>query len=124
MDYGVDHYQYEWEKEIGLPWDNPEAYTKISPFFKLKNVRTPTLIMCGQEDFNVPLVNSEQFYQGLKRLGVDTMLIIYPDQSHGFTRPSYQKDRFQRWLAWYGHYLQGQPNKVPERSKTPEAETK
>jgi dipeptidyl aminopeptidase/acylaminoacyl peptidase len=113
VDYGVDHYQYEWEKELGLPWENPEAYIKISPFFKIKNVKTPTLIMCGQEDVNVPFVNSEQFYQALKRLGVDTMFVVYPGQPHSFFKPSYQRDRLERWLAWFGHYLQGQPNKVP-----------
>lgn len=115
MDYGVDHYQNEWEVELGLPWDKPDAYTKISPFFKIKNVTTPTLILCGKEDVNVPLVNSEQLYQALKRLGVDTMLIVYPGEFHGLSTPSYHKDRYERYLAWYGHYLKGEPDKVPKR---------
>jgi dipeptidyl aminopeptidase/acylaminoacyl peptidase len=117
MNYGTDHYQYEWEKEIGLPWEKPDNYLKISPYFLIHKVTTPTLIMCGEKDWNVPLINSEQMYQSLRRLGVDTMLIVYPGQYHGFDIPSYDIDRLERWLAWFGHYLQGKPNKVPERKK-------
>jgi dipeptidyl aminopeptidase/acylaminoacyl peptidase len=117
LDYGVDHYQYEWEKEVGFPWEKPEAYLKMSPFFNIENVKTPTLVMCGESDQNVPLVNSEQIYQALRRLGIDTMLVIYPGQPHGIYTPSYQKDRLQRYLAWFNHYLKGSPNKVPVAAK-------
>jgi dipeptidyl aminopeptidase/acylaminoacyl peptidase len=113
LDYGVDHYQYEWEKELGLPWAKPELYQKLSPFFSIDKVKTPTLFMCGDSDQNVPLVNSEQLYQALKKLGIETMLIVYPGEPHGFSVPSYQEDRFRRYLAWMGHYLKGAPNKVP-----------
>ena len=76
-------------------------------------LKTPTLVVCGEKDWNVPLVNSEQLYLSLLRLGVDTMLLVYPDQPHSFTRPSYIKDRYQRYAAWYDHYLQGAKEKVP-----------
>ena len=56
-------------------------------------------------------------YQALRRLGVDTMLIVYPGQYHGFDVPSYEIDRFERYLAWFGHYLQGLPGKVPEKKQ-------
>jgi len=113
LDYGVDHYQYEWEWEVGLPWEKPEKYLKMSPFFSITNVKTPTLVMCGSSDQNVPLVNSEQLYQALKRIGIDTMLIVYPDQPHGIYVPSYQKDRLKRYLAWVDHYLKGAPDRIP-----------
>ncbi len=103
--YGTDHYQYEWETELGLPWRNVELWTKMSPWFQVDKVKTPTLILCGQDDVNVPLLNSEQLYQALRRLGVPTELIIYPGQNHGIRKPSYQKDRFERYLAWYDRYL-------------------
>ena len=64
-------------------------------------ITTPTLFMVGDKDFNVPLLNSEQMYQALRSRGVDTRLVIYPGQFHGLTRPSFLKDRMQRWLAWY-----------------------
>ncbi len=113
LDYGVDHYQYEWELEIGLPWEKPELYMKLSPFFNIHKVKTPTLVVCGEADQNVPLVNSEQIFQALRRIGIDTMLVVYPDQPHGIYTPSYQKDRYLRYVAWFDHYLKGAPGKVP-----------
>jgi len=47
----------------------------------------------------------EQMYQGLKSLGVETQLVVYPGQFHGLTTPSYMRDRNERYLAWYGKYL-------------------
>jgi dipeptidyl aminopeptidase/acylaminoacyl peptidase len=106
--YGTDHYQHEWEKELGLPWENRELYLKLSPITRVDKIVTPTLIMCGELDWNVPLNQSEQLYQSLRRLGRDTMLVIYPGQSHGIRKPTYQKDRYERYLEWYGRLLKGE----------------
>jgi len=106
--YGTDHYQREWEAELGLPWKNAEAWTRISPFFQVDKITTPTLILNGADDVNVPLLNAEQLYQALRRLGRETELVIYPGQGHGIAKPSYQKDRYERYLAWYGKYLKGE----------------
>lgn len=106
--YGTDHYQREWEGELGLPWKNTDLWVRLSPFFYVEKVTTPTLILCGQEDWNVPLLNSEQLYQALRRLGrVDTELVVYPGQGHSIAKPSYQKDRYERYVAWYDKYLKG-----------------
>lgn len=105
MDYGVDQYVLDWEAEVGKPWEKPARYMELSPYFHLDQVKTPTLVVCGQEDWNVPLINSEQLYLSLRRLGVDTQLIVYPEQPHEFWRPSYIKDRMQRYVAWYDRYL-------------------
>ena len=56
-------------------------------------------------DFNVPAVGSEQMYQALKTLGVPTQFIVYPGQHHGLTVPSYLKDRYTRYLDWFGKYM-------------------
>jgi dipeptidyl aminopeptidase/acylaminoacyl peptidase len=118
--YGTDHYQYEWEKELGLPWRNAALWQRLSPFFQVEKVTTPTLVLCGREDMNVPLLASEQLYQALRRLGVPTELVIYPDQNHGIETPSYFKDRYDRYLAWYDRYLK--PAAVPPTSAAaPEA---
>ena len=61
--------------------------------------------MNGEVDWNVPALNSEQLYQALRRLGRETELVIYPDQSHGIRRPTYQQDRYERYLAWYDRYV-------------------
>ena len=59
----------------------------------------------GEKDFNVPLLGSEQMYQALRSLGVESELVIYPNQYHGITTPSYKKDRLERYVAWYDKFL-------------------
>jgi dipeptidyl aminopeptidase/acylaminoacyl peptidase len=103
--YGHDHYQRHWEAELGLPWENREAWERISPFNSVERIVTPTLIMGGERDWNVPILNSEQLYQALRRLGRGTQLVVYPGQPHGLRVPSYQKDRLERYLAWYDKYV-------------------
>ena len=106
--YGHDHYQRLWEYELGLPWENRALYDKLSPFYKVTSITTPTLIMGGEIDWNVPVINSEQLYQALKRVGkVPTELVVYPGEYHGFITPSHIKDRLERYLAWYAHYVKG-----------------
>ena len=81
---------------------------KISyPFYHAERMTTPTLFMCGEKDFNVPLLNSEQMYQALRATGVPTKLVIYPGQFHGLTVPSYVRDRLQRHVEWDDRYLLG-----------------
>jgi dipeptidyl aminopeptidase/acylaminoacyl peptidase len=104
--YGVDEYITQYENEIGPPWKSQDLWIKISyPFFHADRIRTPTLFLGGDKDFNVPLVGGEQMYQALKSLGIDTELVIYPNQFHGITTPSYKVDRLQRYLDWYAKYL-------------------
>jgi dipeptidyl aminopeptidase/acylaminoacyl peptidase len=104
--YGVDQYISQYNNEIGTPWTSIDRYLKISyPLLKANRIKTPTLFMSGEKDFNVPTAGSEQMYQALRTLGIPTELIIYPGQFHGITVPSYQKDRLDRWLDWFGKYL-------------------
>ena len=105
--YGHDHYQYQWEQELGLPWRNADAWERISPFNDVENIVTPTLIMGGEKDWNVPILNSEQLYQALRRLGRTTQLVVYPGEHHGIRKPTFQKDRLERYLAWYAQYVKG-----------------
>ena len=104
--YGTDHYQYEYEAELGLPWKTTSAWLKLSkPFLEADKIKTPTLFLCGEVDWNVPLINSEQMYQALRRLGVPSELVVYPGESHGIRVPTYQKDRLERYVAWYDRFL-------------------
>ena len=103
--YGHDHYQLTWELELGLPWENAPAWERISPFNDVANITTPTLWMGGSHDWNVPILNSEQMYQAMKRLGRETQLVVYPGEHHGIGRPSFRKDRMERWLDWFEKYL-------------------
>ncbi|HEX4852401.1 MAG TPA: S9 family peptidase, partial [Puia sp.] len=104
--YGVDQYIVQYNNEIGPPWKSIDKYLKISyPLLQADKIKTPTLFMSGEKDFNVPSAGSEQMYQALRSTGIETQLIIYPGQFHGISVPSYQKDRLERFIAWYGKYL-------------------
>ena len=104
--YGTDQYIRDYELELGKPWEKPETWMRVSyPFFHADRIVTPTLFLVGQQDFNVPLLGSEQMYQALKSRGVDTQLVVYPGEYHGLKRPSFIRDRLQRYLDWYGARL-------------------
>ncbi len=69
--YGTDQYVREYEAELGVPWKAADTWVKLSvPFLHADRISTPTLFLCGDKDFNVPLLNSEQMYQALRSLGV------------------------------------------------------
>ena len=104
--YGSDQYIRQYEQEIGVPWKATDLWLRISyPFFKADRIKTPTLFLGGDRDFNVPIIGGEQMYQALKSLGVETQLVIYPGQFHGISLPSYVRDRYVRYLAWYDKFL-------------------
>jgi len=106
--YGHDEYQKDYELELDHPWENRAAWDHVSaPFFNLNKITTPTLFVGGEIDWNVPILGGEQMYQGLKRLGRTTELVVYPGEYHDFRTPSHIKDRLERFLAWYGYYVKG-----------------
>jgi dipeptidyl aminopeptidase/acylaminoacyl peptidase len=114
--YGHDHYQRDYETELGHPWQNKAGWEHVSPFYRVANITTPTLFMGGEIDWNVPILGGEQMYQALKILGRPTELVVYPGEYHEFKTPSHIKDRLERYLAWYAHYVKGDPN--PARPPT------
>ena len=106
--YGADQYIFQYENELGVPWKSRELWVKISyPFFQADRIKTPTLFLGGEKDFNVPLIGSEQMYQALKSQGIDTQLVIYPGQFHSIRQPSYARDRLDRYVKWYDAHLKG-----------------
>ena len=117
--YGTDQYIIQYDYEIGPPWKAFDTYVKLSyPFLHADRIKTPTLFLGGERDFNVPVQGGQQMYQALRSLGIDTQLIIYPNETHGIQRPSYQKDRLERYLAWYDKYLKSSPHAtVAERER-------
>ena len=104
--YGTDQYISQYEPELGKPWENIQKWLDVSyPFFKVKEIKTPTLFMASQNDFNVPVVGAEQMYQAFKSVGIPTQLIIYPNQNHGIRVPSYLVHRFNSHLEWFKKYM-------------------
>lgn len=116
--YGHDMYQHWYETELGLPWETRELWERLSPFNYIQNVKTPTLFACGEKDWNVPVQNSEQLYQALRRRGVTTQLVVYPGEHHGGWSYPHEKDFLKRRLAWYDKYVKGSASdSVNESSK-------
>jgi dipeptidyl aminopeptidase/acylaminoacyl peptidase len=104
--YGVDQYVLQYDNELGQPWKNQQKWIDISyPFYHADKIKTPVLFMSGLRDFNVPTAGSEQMYMALKSQNLPAELILYPNQFHGISVPSYQVDRLQRYIEWYGKYL-------------------
>jgi dipeptidyl aminopeptidase/acylaminoacyl peptidase len=107
--YGSDQYALQYNKELGPPWRNQETWIKVSyPFFHADRIRTPTLFLGGEKDFNVPIAGGEQMYQALRTLGIPTQLVVYPGQFHLLTQPGFIRDRLQRWFSWFDRYLKPQ----------------
>jgi dipeptidyl aminopeptidase/acylaminoacyl peptidase len=115
--FGHDQYQKDYETELGPPWENKALWDRISPFYRVASITTPTLFMGGEIDWNVPILGGEQMYQALKRLGRTTELVVYPDEYHEFKTPSHIKDRLDRQLAWYAHFVKG--DSTPARPSPP-----
>jgi dipeptidyl aminopeptidase/acylaminoacyl peptidase len=122
--YGHDQYVLDYETELGRPWEKRPVWDHVSMYWKVANVTTPTLFMGGDIDWNVPILGSEQMYQSLKSLAKETQLVVYPGEYHEFKTPSHLKDRMERYLVWYAHYVKadGSParpvEKPPEKAKT------
>jgi len=106
--FGHDHYQLGNELEWGNPWENRDLWEELSPWNHIGEVTTPTLFMGGESDWNVPILNSEQMYQALRRRGIATRLVVYPGQPHGLRVPSYNVHRYREYLAWYDRYVKGE----------------
>ncbi|HEY0941560.1 MAG TPA: S9 family peptidase [Steroidobacter sp.] len=93
-----------------MPWEDPDAYWSRSPLSLVGSVKTPTLVVVGDQDFRTPLSDSEQYYQALQLAGVPTALVKVPGASHGgFTsRPSQSAAKASAILAWFDRY-KGKP---------------
>ncbi len=96
----------------GTPWEARKMFDEQSPLSYLTNAKTPTLIFHGEKDERVPLGQSQETYRTLKRLGVTTQLVVYPDQGHGIQVPSYQLDKMRREFAWIEKYLMGKDERL------------
>jgi dipeptidyl aminopeptidase/acylaminoacyl peptidase len=105
--WGHDEYVRDYVAELGLPWEHREVWDRVAPFWRVKQIQTPTMFVGGNVDWNVPVIGGEQMYESLKALGRDTLLVVYPDEYHEFRTPSHIKDLNERYLAWYAHYVKG-----------------
>jgi len=104
-EYGTEQHPSYDEWFWNVPYEKPEGFLNSSPFVYLKNAKTPTLILQGDADTVDPLGQSQELYRGLKRYGVETELVVYPREPHGFYEEKHLLDRLNRIVAWYDAHL-------------------
>jgi Dipeptidyl aminopeptidases/acylaminoacyl-peptidases len=98
------------ESGIDDPWkpENMDKLMKMSPIYYVKNVKTPTMLIHGEEDYRCPIEQAEQFFMALKMNGIDSELVRYKGDGHEHARrgkPNNMKDRLRRKLDWFNRYL-------------------
>jgi dipeptidyl aminopeptidase/acylaminoacyl peptidase len=86
-------------------YDDPEVYAKSSPINFIKKVKTPTLILVGDSDGEVPAPQSYEFWHALKTLGVEAQFVVYEHEGHMFANPKHRRDVVERTLAWFDSHL-------------------
>jgi dipeptidyl aminopeptidase/acylaminoacyl peptidase len=78
--------------------------TGFHHLLQVGQVETPTIFLGGREDWNVPVLNAELFYQSLRYKGVPSRLVVYPNSHHGGWDPKFNKDYYSRIVAWFDQY--------------------
>jgi dipeptidyl aminopeptidase/acylaminoacyl peptidase len=102
---------HHWDEGWGLgrmPWEDPEAYLRVSPIVHAGAIRTPTLIIASEDDLRCPPEQAEQLYTALKKQGVEAAFLRYPGESHGLSRggkPWHRVHRLRHIVAWFAARL-------------------
>ena len=86
-------------------YDDPAVYAKCSPMNFIKQVKTPTLLLVGERDAEVPSPQSFEFWRALRVLGVPSQLVVYPDEGHTISSYEHRVDLMQRITDWFNHHL-------------------
>lgn len=103
----------------GVPYEKPEGFLNASPFLYVRNAKTPTLILQGEDDTVDPEGQSQELYRGLKRYGVESELVLYPRESHGFQEAKHRVDVQKRVVAWFDSHL-GKQGKGANKDEKPQ----
>jgi dipeptidyl aminopeptidase/acylaminoacyl peptidase len=86
-------------------YDDPKVYERSSPISFIKRVHAPTLLVGGDRDAEVPITQSYEYWNALRRHGVKTEFVVYPDEGHVFFKRSDQADVATRVVTWFNSYL-------------------
>jgi dipeptidyl aminopeptidase/acylaminoacyl peptidase len=90
-------------------YDDPKVYERSSPMTFIKNVHTPTLLLGGDRDAEVPITQSYEYWNALRRHGVTTEFVVYPDEGHAFRKHENQADVMTRVVGWFDRFLKTAP---------------
>ncbi len=97
------------------PWNDETAYRRASAMMSIKQAKTPTLILHGQQDTRVPIGQAQELYMGLKKNNVPVALVFFPREGHGLSEPRHQLDKIKREYAFFAKQVLGiEPKDKPE----------
>ena len=91
----------------GKPYDNWDDYVRVSPLKYIKKAKTPTLIHFGEKDQRIPKPQGDELHMALKKLGVPTEYIVYPNMPHGLSDIRYQMVKMQAEFSWFEKWIKG-----------------
>ena len=113
-DFQTDMWRFENQQwRIGKSlYDDKEAYVRNSPIMHAENVNTPLLLWSGKNDRIIPWNQSITYYLALRKLGVATEMLVYPDEDHSLENAENQKDLSKRMMTWFDHLLKGIENSI------------
>ena len=106
--YATEELWFEEHDTRGMPWTNPESYTKWSPSTyagELGKYKTPTLVIAGERDYRVPYTQSLEFFSALQRQGVPSKLVVFPDEGHWILKPQNAQFWYKTFLDWLATYV-------------------
>ena len=108
--WGASDLNWVFQIELGdkPPWEDYEHYWDQSPMKYLGNAKTPTLVIHSENDMRCDMTLGEQLYVALKYLGVDTELVLFPEEPHGLSRTGRTDRRVKRLhhiARWFDKYL-------------------
>lgn len=108
---GATEEQWFVEGEFGGPWWDTQAmatqYRKFSPHLFAKNFKTPTLVIHGELDYRVPYTEGLSLFTALQRQGVESRMVVYPDEGHWILKPQNSQFWYKEFHGWLGKYLGG-----------------
>ncbi len=91
-----------------VPYQDPQRYIELSPFFRMEDVQTPTIIYFGTEDRNVPTDQGWSHFRALQQIGrVPVKFILFPGEAHGIRKLAHQRRKMEEDFAWFDMYLFG-----------------
>ena len=108
--WGSSDFNWEFQETFGnqAPYENIEILWECSPIKHIGSATTPTLVIHSEQDFRCPLEQGQQLYTALKKLGVETKFLIFPDEFHGLSRNGRTDRRIirlQEMAEWFNRYL-------------------
>ncbi|OMQ11507.1 prolyl oligopeptidase family serine peptidase [[Flexibacter] sp. ATCC 35103] len=103
-------YNEQFRMKGKTPLENPEDFSRNSPLASITNLNIPLLLWSGKVDLQVDWHQSVEYYLAMRRLGKKGIMLLYPQEGHGLTKPKNMEDLTRRVLEWFGYFLKDEKN--------------